>query len=160
MGHYNYNHHEDLLGDLVSSESDSSSDEEEDVWNPLMDFQEGEPVRDLNILMLPKVEQEEDGTVSVTISDTFERFYPMIYIAPFAGHEIAINETADQLRLIFPENISGLRAVEVTGNINGTMVVERAEQGSCLASVSTSVTHLSVDPTEAILFTYTIKYRN
>lgn len=160
MGHYHQ--HEDLLGDLVSSdsfseESDSSSDEE-DVWNPLMEFQEGEPIRDINILMLPKVE-EEDG-LTVTVSDTFERFYPMIYIAPFAGHEISINETADQLRLIFPETFNGLRAVEVTGNINGTMVVERAEHGSCLASVSTLMSNLSVDPTEAIPFTYTIKYRN
>ena len=80
MGHYHQ--HEDLLGDLVSTdsfseESDSSSDEE-DVWNPLMEFQEGEPIRDINILMLPKVE-EEDG-LTVTVSDTFERFYPMIYI--------------------------------------------------------------------------------
>ena len=91
MGHYNYNHHEDLLGDLVSSESDSSSDEEEDVWNPLMDFQEGEPVGDLNILMLPKVEQEEDGTVSVTVSDTFERFYLMIYIG-MCTHDYLRNE--------------------------------------------------------------------
>ena len=80
--------------------------------------------------------------------------------APFAGHEIALNETADQLRLIFPETVSGLRAVEVTANINGTMVVERAEHGSCLASVSTLMSTINVDPTEAIRFTYTIKYRN
>ena len=78
MGHY---HHEALLGDLVSSESDSSSDEE-DVWDPFMDFQEGEPDREVNILMLPKVEKEEDG-LTVTVSDTFERFYPMIYIGMY-----------------------------------------------------------------------------
>ena len=80
--------------------------------------------------------------------------------APFAGREIAINETADQLRIIFPETVNGLRAVEVTALINGTMVVERADQGGCLASVSVLMSNISVDPTEAIPFTYTIKYRN
>lgn len=158
MGHY---HHEALLGDLVSWDSfdEESSSDEEDVWDPFMDFQEGEPDREINILMMAKVDPEEDG-LTVTLSETFERFHPMIYIALFAGREIAINETADQLRIIFPETVNGLRAVEVTALINGTMVVERAEHGGCLASVSVLMSNISVDPTEAIPFTYTIKYRN
>ena len=78
MGHY---HHEALLGDFVSWDSfdEESSSDEEEVWNPFMEFQEGEPDREINILMDPKVEQEEDG-LTVTLSDTFERFHPMIYI--------------------------------------------------------------------------------
>ena len=73
---------------------------------------------------------------------------------------ISINETADQLRLIFPETISGLRAVEVTGVINGTEVVERAEHGASLSSMSVLMSSLIVDPTTALPFVYTIKYRN
>jgi len=160
MGHY---YHHEVLGDLVSwdtreEESDASSDAEE-VWDPFMDFQEGESERELYILTEPKIEQEEEG-LTVTVSDTFERFHPMIYIAPFAGHEISINETADQLRLIFPETIIGLRAVEVTGVINGTEVVERAEDGASLASVSTFMSNLTLDPNGALPFSYSIKYRN
>ena len=78
MGHY---HHEALLGDFVSWDSfdEESSSDEEEVWNPFMEFQEGEPDREVNIIMEPKVEQEEDG-LTVTVSDNFERFHPMIYI--------------------------------------------------------------------------------
>ena len=95
------------------------------------------------------------------MSEKISLFYQeMIFSAPFAGREIAINETADQLRIIFPETVNGLRAVEVTALINGTMVVERADHRGCLASVSVLMSNISVDPTEAIPFTYTIKYRN
>lgn len=78
MGHY---HHEALLGDLVSWDSfdEESSSDEEDVWDPFMDFQEGEPEREVYILMMAKVDPEEDG-LTVTLSETFERFHPMIYI--------------------------------------------------------------------------------
>ena len=73
MGHIHHG-----AEDLVSSELDSSSDEE-DVWDPFMDFQEGEPTREVNILMLPKVEQDEDG-LTITVTGDFERLHPMIYI--------------------------------------------------------------------------------
>lgn len=84
MGHY-YCHQDDaFMGDLFSEEE--SSDEEE-VWDPLMDFQEGEAEREINILVEPKIEQDEDG-LTLTVSGTFERFHPMIYIAPFNGHRL------------------------------------------------------------------------
>ena len=78
MGHYY--HHEDLLGDLVSSESfaEGSDSSFEDVWDLFMDFPEGEPIKETRE-MLPKVEQEEDG-LNIKVSDTFERFRPRIYI--------------------------------------------------------------------------------
>ena len=85
MGHY---HHEALLGDLVSWDSfdEESSSDEEDVWDPFMDFQEGEPEREVNILMMAKVDPEEDG-LTVTLSETFERFHPMIYIGTIIKHQ-------------------------------------------------------------------------
>ena len=75
MGHYY--HHEALLGDLVSLDSGEEESFEE-VWDPLMFFQEGEAERTLNIFMEPKIERQEDG-LTVTVSDTFERFHPLIF---------------------------------------------------------------------------------
>ena len=79
MGHYYCHHHDAFLGDLFSEEESGASSDEEEVWDPLMDFQEGEAEREINILVEPKIEQDEDG-LNVTVSDTFERFHPMIYI--------------------------------------------------------------------------------
>ena len=76
MGHYY--HHEAVLGDLVSLDSGEEESDEE-VWDPLMYFQEGEPIRELNIFMETKIERQENG-LTVTVSDTFERFHPLIYI--------------------------------------------------------------------------------
>ena len=56
------------------SDMDLLTSDEEEVWNPFMELQE--PPREVNILNLPKVEQEEDG-LTVTLSDTFERFHSM-----------------------------------------------------------------------------------
>ena len=105
MGHYY--HHEAPLGDLVSwdsseEESDASSDADaEEVWDPLMDFQEGESERELYILMEPKIEQEEEG-LTVTVSDTFERFHPMIYIGrlQLQSQEIFLHQILFQHRLL------------------------------------------------------------
>ena len=62
MGHY---YHHEALGDLVSSDSGEEESDEE-VWDPLMYFQEGEPIRELNIFMETKIERQDDG-LTVTV---------------------------------------------------------------------------------------------
>ena len=74
MGHV---FHEAL--ELVTSSEEEEELSLEEVWNLHMNFQEGEwePHRD-RILMDPKQENTEDG-MTITLTDNFERFYPLIY---------------------------------------------------------------------------------
>jgi len=157
---------EGLLGELDNWYHEDSGGVSDlldlDLFNEL---QAEEPPGEIHILMQPLIEDDGEG-MSVTVSGTFQnQFHRMIYQATFAGHEFKLYETPDQMmRYSFPATIFGdnFRAVEVLSVISGTRVVDRAEAGGCLSSVSALMNNFPTNPavpSEEIPFTYTIKYR-
>ena len=70
-----------------------------------------------------------------------------------------MTETSGDLRLIFPENFNGFRAVEVAAVIAFKEFVKLAD-GDSFKSFSVPISELNLnEPTSPIPFTYTIKYR-